>query len=194
MSPNDVPSTHPFGIGERQYTGDPAIRDNLAKELAELHKNNVFHDDFFSPEEEKEVEYLIKKKVRSIENLPARHQYRMRRLLNEERKRLNKPEIQRDDINPMSNSYKEKYAKLIVDHYNMEIDNAINSLYDNKMYEKELQNLEHCTKKQLQQKVKKIPTDVKSEIVHALQLHPQSITAWKKEVQKKIIATFNAYY
>ena len=186
-------SIHPLAVGLRQYNGDPDVWEKLARELDPyaVHPEEWSH---ISVEDAQKITELHHRKVEAINEIPPRYQRMIRTSINQIRKIRKQPEIHYSDINPMNSSYNQKYAQLIIDKYNADIDHSINAIYEQKVYEHELQKVQHCTKEQLQKKVKKIPHEVQSEIVQSLKLNPQSITAQKKDVQQKIIATFNTFY
>jgi hypothetical protein len=147
-----------------------------------------------SLEDEKKILELSRKKITAIEELPPKYQRRIRTALNEERKQHNQSEIHYHEINPMHPSYNKKLAQLLVHYYNDTIDKTIHDITDQQIYEHELHKVQKYTKEKLNQQVQHIPHDVQHEIIQLLELHPQSITAQKKDVQQKIIATFNTFY
>ena len=186
----------------RQFTGDPEVWDNLAKEFAaereareKLEKKKQKKVFTLSLEDEAKVREFKSQKVQDIKDIPPRKQERIRRIINLERKAHNKPEIQYpNDINPNHSTYKPKLAQLIVNYYNDELEFHIHQLYDDKLYEHEFKKLEKYTQEKLQKKIQRIPHDVQHEIVQSLQLDPHNITIHKKEVQQKIVAIFNSFY
>ena len=201
----DVPSVGSSrGIWERQYNGDPEIRDNLAKELAASRKKGVSKknntDEFaLSDNDVKKINELKSAKVENIENIPARKQARIRRIINQERVQQNKPEIKYpDDINPHHRSYKKRYAQLIVDYYNAELDHSIDKIHSDTVYKyvykQELKKVKKYDEGQIKEKLNDIPHNVQYEILCDLNINPQSAIAKKKEIQQKIVAIFNTEY
>ncbi len=168
-------------------------RKKTTERLAWKAMSNEF---ILSPEDEKELRKYHSQKASTIEDIPARYQRRIRKSLNIKRKLHNKKahEITKDEINPIHDSYNEKYTKLIVDFYNEAIIRKITEVRNEKVYAHELWKIKDATPKQLKRKMTKIPREVQAEIIKSLNRDPEQINSYKSEVKKQIIAIFNTYY
>lgn len=129
----------------REYHGDPDIRENLAKELAPLSDEQDSKKDkkgfSLSLEDEKKIAELFGQKADTIQDISPKYQRRIRTMINLERKQRKLPEIHYHEIDPKNPSYVKRYAQLIVNKYNADIDHAIHAIKDQSIYEYELKKL-----------------------------------------------------